>query len=595
VYLPSVLRPLTDAAEVPAAFDRLAELPFSMLRGRPGSYPAERLAALVERWGRLPDCVWLRAGHSRSADLVPALAAACHHRWSGGADPDLTLTGVRLEDELWAAPEGAVVVLEVGGRTASAATRLAHRLRPVLTERRLRLLTVEESRFTPPWRRTADLVEDAAGLLGPDRPGIDRHDPGGSVAALLRDHGLRHRPAVLLDVQAAARLWSPEVVAAAIRPAHGPAAVLDALSADLVGRLVPTTRAALEVAVATGYWHPQLGTDRVPVERLRPWVVPLEGGWGWVRPVWVRPLRRALARSPAAPVGAVRAAAVRRPAVPAVAASGPAPAAPAVGRPAAEPVLQARLLGGFEVRVDGVPVQAWKGQRGIAVLRYLLARDRHVCSRDELLEEFWPDVPAAAARNRLQVAVSGLRRALLDVTRLNVVEFAEGGYRINPTLRVEVDSVRFEQALRAAAAAERAGDPDAARAGYREALQLYRGDFAADAPFEQWTLLPRESLRIRLVDALDRLSRLELAADRVDDCIATAQRMLELDPCREDAHRLLMRCYARQGRVYRALQQYEFCSRVLHATVDVGPAAETERLRHVIRTGTSPDLARLLR
>jgi DNA-binding SARP family transcriptional activator len=250
-------------------------------------------------------------------------------------------------------------------------------------------------------------------------------------------------------------------------------------------------------------------------------------------------------------------------------------------------LIEARLLGSLEVRVDGSPASSWNGQRGASVLRYLLSRRQHACSRDELLEEFWPDVPIAAARNRLQVAVSGLRRAFLDVTALNVVEYAAGGYRINPGFGVEVDAESFERALRAAAAAERADDREAARTAYRQAIALYRGDFAADAPFEQWTLLPRESLRIKLVDALDRLSRIELADGRIDDCIATAHRMLDVDPCREDAHRLLMRCYASQGRRYQALRQYEFCQRILRATIDASPARDTTVLYHALRSSSN--------
>ena len=127
---------------------------------------------------------------------------------------------------------------------------------------------------------------------------------------------------------------------------------------------------------------------------------------------------------------------------------------------------------------------------------------------------------------------------------------------------------------------------------YQQAIALYRGDFAADAPFEQWTLLPREGLRIKLVDALDRLSRIELADHRIDDCIATAHHMLDIDPCREDAHRLLMRCYASQGRIYQALRQYDFCQRILSATIDTNPTADTTALYHQIRTSTSSELAR---
>jgi DNA-binding SARP family transcriptional activator len=189
------------------------------------------------------------------------------------------------------------------------------------------------------------------------------------------------------------------------------------------------------------------------------------------------------------------------------------------------------------------------------------------------------------------VAISGVRRTFLDVTSVNILEYAGGGYRINPAFVVEVDTEQFDRAVHAGVAAERAHDRDAARTAYREATGLYRGDFAADAPFEPWTLLPRESLRLELVDALDRLSRIELADRRIDDCIGTAHRMLDVDPCREDAHRLLMRCYAAQGRPYQALRQYELCQRILRTAIDASPARDTTALYHAIRTGSAAQFA----
>ena len=73
------------------------------------------------------------------------------------------------------------------------------------------------------------------------------------------------------------------------------------------------------------------------------------------------------------------------------------------------------------------------------VLRYLLSRQRHACPRDELLDAFWPDVAPDVARNRLQAAVSGLRRTMRETTDLHVIECAYGGYRLNPELRVDTD------------------------------------------------------------------------------------------------------------------------------------------------------------
>lgn len=173
------------------------------------------------------------------------------------------------------------------------------------------------------------------------------------------------------------------------------------------------------------------------------------------------------------------------------------------------------------------------------------------------------------------------------MTRLHVIEYADGGYRVNPKLLVEVDVERFESALSAARRAGPPGDQGTALVPWREAVELYRGDFASDAPYEQWALLPRERLRLSYLDALDRMSRIQLRTGRLDDGIVTGLRMLAVDPCREDAHRMLMRCYASQGRIYQALRQYEFCCRMLQATLEAGPSAETVAAYRAIRAGAA--------
>jgi DNA-binding SARP family transcriptional activator len=574
VYLPPVLRPLAAEDTAAPAVQRIAEAPFSVLRGAPGSYAAERLAGVVDSWQRLNDCVWLRAHDVRPTELAQSLAAACAHRWS--VEP-----AARLSDQLQAAPEGAVVVVELGGRVTPGVSRLVTAMRPGITDRGIRLVMVAESRWHPRVTRTPDCVVSASDLV--DSAALAETSPTRHRTRLLQYAG-RHG-AVLSDVLDAARLWSPDRVDEAIESSSSLSSLLGRLTAGLLERLTPDQRSALQVALTVGYWHPQMGTGSITSDQLRPWLVPMEQQWGWLRPIWGSPLRAQLLQ---------RATTRQRwfgTTAPVATALPESPTTPSIVHCAPrQGLLEARLLGSLEVRADGSPVTSWSGRRGISVLRYLLFRRHHACARDELLEEFWRDVPNAAARNRLQVAVSGVRRAFLDVTGVNVVDYADGRYRLNPELRIEVDVETFEQRLRTAAAAEREHRNDDARTAYHEAIALYRGDFAADAPFEQWTLLPRESLRIKLVDALDRLSRIELAERRMDDCIATALRMLDVDPCREDAHRLLMRCYAAQGRTYQAVRQYEFCTRILRTTIDARPARDTTALYQVIRTGSAAEL-----
>jgi DNA-binding SARP family transcriptional activator len=585
VFLPKVMRPIPSATQSPSPdLQRIVEAPFSLVRGAPGSYVAEWLAGAIQGWARWQDCVWLRDRGSPLPALAGALASACLYRWAdaGAQEPAGEVASTAfLATTMRLSPPGAVIVLELEGHRTAGLSRLVRGIRPVVLDRRVSLVAVTQGRSPVLVARGSDCVVSATDLRDPTMTSELPELPGRSYHRLRRLAG--GRAAVLHDVLDAAITWPSEAVEDALAASRGSRSLLRRLTANLLDLCSPAQRTALHVCVTTGYWHPQLATQPTAASELRPWVVPLEGQWGWLRPIWASYLRRALSgdragRRALIPFNSGGAVPIRHPADTILK---PGHGAPRRG------VVEARLFGTLQLRVDGSPVTSWMGQRGPSVLRFLLSRQGHGCSRDELLAEFWPEVAPDAARNRLQVAVSGLRRTLQEVTKLQVVEYADGGYRINPELLVDVDVERFNQALSAARAAEQSDAPERALAAYRDAIELYGGDFASDAPYEQWALLPRESLRLSYLDALDRVSRIQLRMNRLDDCIAIGLRMLAVDPCREDAHRLLMSCYAHQGRTYQALRQYELCCRMLQATLDTGPADETTQLYRAIKQGSA--------
>jgi DNA-binding SARP family transcriptional activator len=578
------MRPLPTRAHLTNPNLRhIADAPFSVVHGPPGSYVAEWLAAAIQGWDRWQGCVWLRSRSPQPAALAGWLASACLHRWAGDLELELRDAAdpnSRLDEAMRLSPAGAVIVLEFEGRITAGLAQVLRRIRPVACDREVSLVAVTQHRFPGLALRGSHRVVSAADLWDPGTADKVAELPSSYYDWLLRL--APRRAAILHDLLDAVRAWPIDAIVDALEGSRGSWSLLDRLTANLIDLCSPGQRAALEVCVATGYWHPQLATHGLAALQLRPWVVPLEHQWGWLRPIWARSLQRQLtARS-----GQRRR---LRSGDGIAVAQAPWPPVAAEARAHRRGTVEAALLGTFELRLDGLAVTKWPGQRGISVLRFLLSRPRHACSRDELLAEFWPEVEPAAARNRLQVAVSGLRRALQEVTKLQVIEYADGGYRINPELVVEVDVERFEKLLASVRRAERSGDLDGALVAFQEAIGLYRGDFASDAPYEQWALLPRESLRMTYIDALDRVGRIQFGMGRLDDCITTGLRMLAVDPCREDAHRLLMRCYADQGRIYQALRQYEFCCRVLQATLETCPTPQTSQMYRAIKEGSVPE------
>ena len=133
-----------------------------------------------------------------------------------------------------------------------------------------------------------------------------------------------------------------------------------------------------------------------------------------------------------------------------------------------------RLLGPFELTVDGTAIVDWQGRLGPMVLKFLVAQPRRRCSRDMLIEQFWPFADADRARNRLHVAVSSLRRALRASADVALIEHRDGWYHLSPTVNLVIDVDEFDRCIDDGDRLLRQGDTEHALEAFRRAVHLYR-------------------------------------------------------------------------------------------------------------------------
>jgi DNA-binding SARP family transcriptional activator len=243
------------------------------------------------------------------------------------------------------------------------------------------------------------------------------------------------------------------------------------------------------------------------------------------------------------------------------------------------PDITAHLLGELRVAFQDRPVEIWSSGRGRAVFEYLLVNHHSKVRRDRLMSMFWPEASSDAARNSLNVAIHGLRQSLRAAAGdTAVVIHQDQAYFIEPTLDIWVDVEVFEEQLKAAHQHLASAEPVKAEAAFEAATWLYQGAFLADDPYEEWTMVTREHLRLCYLDALDQLGALRLNSGDYVGCVAVCLKLLACDSCREDAHCRLMRCYSRQGQVQLALRQYHSCVAALRTELDVNPASATTEL-----------------
>jgi DNA-binding SARP family transcriptional activator len=241
--------------------------------------------------------------------------------------------------------------------------------------------------------------------------------------------------------------------------------------------------------------------------------------------------------------------------------------------------LQIHLLGPVRLSRDDVPIEL-PYRRPLALLVYLLLTHRPQ-SRQHLTDLLFdgPADPRAALRWNL----SKLKKALgTDYLLANRREIA-----FNFEADCWVDVLCFETL----AVGEEVDS-------LRQAVELYQGDFlegayVRNAPeFEQWVLAQQARLRGLALAALQRLAVTYSAQGDAGHSAALdyTNRLLALEPWREEAHRGLMLLLARGGQRRAALAQFEICRQVLAEELGVEPGPETVELYERIRAG---DLARL--
>jgi DNA-binding SARP family transcriptional activator len=247
--------------------------------------------------------------------------------------------------------------------------------------------------------------------------------------------------------------------------------------------------------------------------------------------------------------------------------------------------LAVRMLGAFELTIDGQRVTDWRGQRTQSLMQFLTAHRHRSVPRDELITAVWPDADEEGGRHRLHQAVYELRRTLhaVDPDRSPIV-CIDGGYRLHHQVSVWVDVEEFDDLVSAASRCFAAQRSDEAIELGQQALQLYRGDFLAQATGADWTSAERNRLRARFVQLGVYLG--ELHARRGDHAAALAvvDPVLSMEPWNEEATVIKMRCHARSGARCLAAAAYRSCAEALNFEFGMTPAAHTVRLYDQIRT-----------
>ena len=224
--------------------------------------------------------------------------------------------------------------------------------------------------------------------------------------------------------------------------------------------------------------------------------------------------------------------------------------------------VEARLLGRFEIRVDGSDVDL-QSRAAQSLLAYLMlsAGVRH--RREKLACMFWPDADDTNGRSYLRHALWRMRKALGDVKWLSSDDITVA---FDPPASYWLDVAVFEHQ-----------SGDTSEDALMQSAGAYQGHLLPGF-YDEWAALERERLEALVPDRFGRLIELLAGEKRWGEVTEWAERWVALGGAPEEGYRALMRAYAATGDRSRMLAAYQRCVRALERELDTSPSEQTQEL-----------------
>jgi DNA-binding SARP family transcriptional activator len=243
--------------------------------------------------------------------------------------------------------------------------------------------------------------------------------------------------------------------------------------------------------------------------------------------------------------------------------------------------LRIQLFDVMRVEYQDRGISRFPTQKAARLLAYLAFHPRSAHPREALMEAFWPDSPAHAARSSLSTTLWALRQELagMGVPSGSLLQSDRQTVRLAPG-EVVTDVAEFEAAVdraRSASSSERITE-------LRRAADLYSGELLRGQP-DEWIAPEQRRLAAGYDRVISELCELLLGDGDPETAIRYATAAVRADVFSEEACLRLMRLYAAAGQPRLALEQFEDLRRRLRLELEVLPGDTLTRFARSLAGG----------
>ncbi len=245
-------------------------------------------------------------------------------------------------------------------------------------------------------------------------------------------------------------------------------------------------------------------------------------------------------------------------------------------------MITVQMLGGFSISCGDrcVGDQSNRMKKIWLLLAYLIFyRNSHITQEQYLSLLQSSESDESADPNGRMKAMFYRARSLLNQVNENAgydwIIRKNNTYAWNTEIPLRLDAEEFETLCKAAHTTE---DEEERLALYRQALELYRGDFLQKLSMEPWVMSISTYYHQLYMDSAEQAMALMESRKQWSDLAALCQKALKIESCSETVYQYLMRAGIAQNDRSGALRAYDELRELLFTTFGVMPSEKSRAL-----------------
>lgn len=259
-------------------------------------------------------------------------------------------------------------------------------------------------------------------------------------------------------------------------------------------------------------------------------------------------------------------------------------------------VIHIQTLGQFSVSIGGKSINnsANQAKKPWSILEYLITFRNRDITANELIELIWSDDQSANPGGALKTLVFRSRKLLepLDIPPHDLIIQKRGSYAWNPKYQTIVDADEFEKLCLHAAMDGTSKEEQLLL--YRQAIELYQGDFLPKSSWEPWVVPISARYHSLYLQAAHRTIELLSLTGDWEEITKLCEKSIQIEPFDEDLHYSMIYALYNSGKQNLALDHYNRTIDLFYNEFSLTPSERLKDLYKIIRDekhGVTTDLS----